>query len=562
MTTQSTVGVAVPTSSIKVPEATAVREPRPPPKWASSPFDRVDADFILRSNDNVAFQVHRVILSMASTFFEGMFPLPQPPKADGTAIPSVDLGEDSRTIDTFLPGVETLQDVRKVLEAGTKYEAEIVTHAMKKALVSPRFLDTAPVLVYAIACISGLEEEARVAAKKAVINDVVLKSQPHELDEISAGEYHRLLRLDSTWLRVKLTRRTKTVITVEFTGIVPFCRPMTSTSPSPRLESQPMFTVTDGDVILRANDSTDFRVHRSVIALASPALLDGLERLQEREADETPVFLIPEDSATVEVLLRLCYPVEVPQLADASTLLHVAFAARKHRLVRVEQLIRTSSSWMTEAAKAPLRFYFAATSLGWRREAQECARELTQGHTREELIKLYIPEMETNSSRAYRHLLAYDKACRDVVAAEHTLSLSGLSQLCFSAACQKRYPSTLLTSDLPQWMQVCFNAIKESVVAHPSGKTLCLDSPSVQAFLGVVAADESSCDGRVGTPFSFSSPCTKDIYIEWAMRVTRSFAPAVDMAVSKVNTFDYVDSYDGDGTDQCTGFDFPGRAEG
>lgn len=199
-----------------------------------------------------------------------MFPLPQPPKADGKAIPSVDLGEDSRTIDTFLricypflePEVKTLQDVRKVLEAGTTYEAEIVTHAMKKAMVSPRFLDTAPVLVYAIACNFGLEEEAKVAAEKAVINDVVLKSQPHGLDKISAAEYHRLLRLDSTRRRVKLTTHTKLVTTVKFTDIVPFCRPMKSTSPRPRLGSQSMFTVTDGDVILRTNDPTDFRVHR------------------------------------------------------------------------------------------------------------------------------------------------------------------------------------------------------------------------------------------------------------------------------------------------------------
>lgn len=93
-------------------------------------------------------------------------------------------------------------------------------------------------------------------------------------------------------------------------------------------------------------------------------------------------------------------------------------------------------------------------------------------------------------------------------------------------------------------------------MAHPSGKTLSLGSPSVQAFLGVVAADESLCDDQ-----SNLSPCNKNNHIEWAMRVTHSFATAVDMAISKVTTHDCVQSYDEDGTDQC-GFDFTGRAEG
>ena len=40
-------------------------------------FNAPDADTILRSSDGKEFRVHRVILSLASTVFQGMFCLPQ-----------------------------------------------------------------------------------------------------------------------------------------------------------------------------------------------------------------------------------------------------------------------------------------------------------------------------------------------------------------------------------------------------------------------------------------------------------------------------------------------------
>ncbi|OJT03115.1 hypothetical protein TRAPUB_6303 [Trametes pubescens] len=46
---------------------------------ASAPFDRDDADLILRSSDNIDFHVHRIILTLASPVFAGMFTTPQPP---------------------------------------------------------------------------------------------------------------------------------------------------------------------------------------------------------------------------------------------------------------------------------------------------------------------------------------------------------------------------------------------------------------------------------------------------------------------------------------------------
>jgi len=70
------------------------------PSPAPSPFDRTNADVILHTSDDVEFRVHRIILSMASSFFDTMFSLPQ--SGSSSDLQSVDVTEDSRTMETLL----------------------------------------------------------------------------------------------------------------------------------------------------------------------------------------------------------------------------------------------------------------------------------------------------------------------------------------------------------------------------------------------------------------------------------------------------------------------------
>lgn len=368
---------------------------------AVPPFDRDDADLIIRSSDGVDFRVHRIILSLSSYFFADMLALPQP---SGTAsIPIVDVTEDSHschTFDMFLrfsypiidPEVKSLLELRKVLTAAVKYDAAIVVHAMKKIMVSPPSLNKEPLRVYAIACIFGLEEEAQIAADYAVTTHTSGSwvEEYEELDEISAGAYYRLLKL-----RRRGPRTTKsgkkgnsggTPIFNHF-GIAPYCRAPTSgalpwTTCRRKLDSvSEPFNASDADVVLQTADSQEFRAHRAILHLASPTFLGMLMRedSHKREDDsktDIPVYLMPEDTLTVDALLRFCYPVELPELRDTDTLLDVVFAARKYKFGRVERLVRTTSSARL-AAQPSLQFYFAAVRLGWTEEARACALQLT-----------------------------------------------------------------------------------------------------------------------------------------------------------------------------------------
>jgi len=50
---------------------------------AGPPFDRPDADIILRSTDGVEFHTFKSILSLASQFFNDMYEIPQPLSTTG-----------------------------------------------------------------------------------------------------------------------------------------------------------------------------------------------------------------------------------------------------------------------------------------------------------------------------------------------------------------------------------------------------------------------------------------------------------------------------------------------
>ncbi|KAL5501367.1 hypothetical protein ACEPAH_8627 [Sanghuangporus vaninii] len=149
----------------------------PPITCASVPFDDLRDDIILRTSDNVDFQVFRIILDLASPVFKDMLSIPQPPLQDegigGT--PVVTISESSAALDIVLrfcyPIVQPQFDcdnmsiIAGALHAATKYDihaAIIPTRAALRACAETSNKNA--LAAYAIACSLKLEEEARAAA--------------------------------------------------------------------------------------------------------------------------------------------------------------------------------------------------------------------------------------------------------------------------------------------------------------------------------------------------------------------------------------------------------------
>jgi hypothetical protein len=145
-----------------------------------APFDDPKADITLRSCDGVHFRTYKLLLSLASPIFGGMFSIPQPAPLDGdqSELPIVNLTETSTTIRNLLsfcypPSVdfrhaketENLSEIADLIEAAMKYEMSGAQTAALQRLVQPRYLDAEPLRVFVIACRFKAEKEARLAAK-------------------------------------------------------------------------------------------------------------------------------------------------------------------------------------------------------------------------------------------------------------------------------------------------------------------------------------------------------------------------------------------------------------
>ncbi|VDC04797.1 unnamed protein product [Peniophora sp. CBMAI 1063] len=141
-----------------------------------TPFDRSDADVILRSSDKIDFRAHKLILSIASPFFEQMFSLPVPSQKHDSdfinGVPCISMSESASVIELVLrfmypipsPKV-TLKDIGSLLEFSRKYDVHIydfqVDCGLKESIASD------PVGVYALSVAYDIPEIRNLAAVAA-----------------------------------------------------------------------------------------------------------------------------------------------------------------------------------------------------------------------------------------------------------------------------------------------------------------------------------------------------------------------------------------------------------
>ncbi|KAF9648941.1 hypothetical protein BDM02DRAFT_2013731 [Thelephora ganbajun] len=151
-------------------------------------FDAPDTDAILRSSDGKEFPVHKLILSLSSPVFQGMFGLPQPTDPS-PQIASIDVPEPSDILQPFIqylyprspPKVSDLSAWAALYTVADKYGAEAVMESLRDMLI-PRFLETFPLRVYALASRWGLEEEAKIASTRTLSMDIMTEFPREDAD--------------------------------------------------------------------------------------------------------------------------------------------------------------------------------------------------------------------------------------------------------------------------------------------------------------------------------------------------------------------------------------------
>lgn len=174
-------------------------------------FDDPTADFILRSSlPATDFHVHRLLLSLASPFFDQMLSLPQPSSKELAKIPIVEVAEPPGILQQLLQFIypvpdptidDDLDTLILVLHAAIKYDILPAIESLRKQLVSEHYLQQDPTRIYAVASRYELEEEAKVASKHTLGISILDGPLSEELRYISAYSYHRLLALHHTRAR-------------------------------------------------------------------------------------------------------------------------------------------------------------------------------------------------------------------------------------------------------------------------------------------------------------------------------------------------------------------------
>jgi hypothetical protein len=337
---------------------------------ASSPFNRKDADLILRTCDQVDFYVHKPILCIASSGFEELINRPALPTqiTESDGIPVIPVPEHSSIMDSLMrfcypikrPALSTLTEVRDVLDSATSYDVTLAIGALQNKLLT--YAEEFGLQVYCIACRNNLEEVARAAAEFAV-REPFWETYVPEIESITAGAYWKLLAY--YWDNEKAKRRTKRQKSpqlhwrnLELRPSAPSTKPP---SPAPSIASFPFDSSSDGDVLLRSSDGVQFRVHRIILATSSPFFKDMFSLPQEPTMDGLEALsTVPftENADTLDALLRAIYPVDEPDLKLVQDIEHVMETAIKYDVTKGISIMK--KKLISCANKEPIRVFMIA----------------------------------------------------------------------------------------------------------------------------------------------------------------------------------------------------------
>ncbi|KAG2046475.1 hypothetical protein BDR06DRAFT_1025510 [Suillus hirtellus] len=193
-------------------------------------------------------------------------------------------------------------------------------------------------------------------------------------------------------------------------------------SPTQTCASAP-FDHAKADVILRSADGVEFRVFMLFLSLASPFFetLFGLPQAPDGTSDQEmkdglAVIAVSEDSKTLDLFLRFCYPstlAEDPCLDNLTEVLSVLAAARKYSLDLIERKVCQALANPKVLETEPLRSFAIARNARLKHETITAARH----NLRQPLIPALFAEINLITASDFLALLTYHKKCAIAVKA-------------------------------------------------------------------------------------------------------------------------------------------------
>ncbi|KAJ8590987.1 hypothetical protein M405DRAFT_765635, partial [Rhizopogon salebrosus TDB-379] len=171
------------------------------------------------------------------------------------------------------------------------------------------------------------------------------------------------------------------------------------------------------DVILRSADGVDFRVFKLFLSLASPFFetMFDLPQAPDGSSDQEmkdglAVIAVSEDSKTLDLFLKFCYPstlAEDPSLEDLTDILSVLAAAKKYSLDLIERKVSQALVNPKVLETESLRCFAIARNARLKHETITAARY----SLRQPLVPTWFAEIELITASDFLSLLTYHKNC-------------------------------------------------------------------------------------------------------------------------------------------------------
>ncbi|KAL1942457.1 hypothetical protein VTO73DRAFT_6059 [Trametes versicolor] len=194
--------------------------------------------------------------------------------------------------------------------------------------------------------------------------------------------------------------------------------------------ASPPFNRPSADIILRSCDLVDFRVQSGILIEASPFFSDMFELPQppSSAAEATPVVDMTEDAQTLDLLLRLVYPIVNPPLEEPMLMLLVLKGAAKYDMALPTSVV--SKRLLAITPNKALQVWAAACQVrtGLEDVARQAAVALRASwkHTENEALSLMgnLGDMSGISAGDYLRLKQFLRAPQSDIDAERLALLS------------------------------------------------------------------------------------------------------------------------------------------
>ena len=266
-----------------------------------------------------------------------------------------------------------------------------------------------------------------------------------------------------------------------------------------------LFDFEDADLVLRSctPDALDFRVHRCILAAASPFFrqmftLPQSPSQEPNDKPSIPIVDVSEPAATLEMLLRSVYPMANPRIDSLDELAPVLGAAVKYDMTVAIENLRKLLVAPHFVSSCPTRVYAIACRYDMEEEAKVASRYTLSINV---LDCPLSEDLKYITAYAYHRLLDLHRT-RAKAAQEILLSMPPDNVKCM--LCNGTHYGVLLA---PKWWSNFQARAKEELSVRPTTDVIF----SMPFLAQVASAGCDRCAGSILNSYAFLEELRKKI---------------------------------------------------